>query len=203
MLVAPYLCYMRQDAAFIAGEAISQRVVGALLARCFERVVTVDAHLHRTPDIASIFPGIQSDNLSAIPAIAETLRRGALDPATVVVGPDSESLPWVSDLAGRLGLRHTVATKTRHGDRAVAIEFSDPACIAGHPALIADDIVSSGGTIVTCARALSAAGSDGHRRGRDPRAVSGSGKSGDDFGGNPFDPVDTKRAAFHQCHRTR
>jgi ribose-phosphate pyrophosphokinase len=158
VLVAPYLCYMRQDTAFTAGEAISQRVVGALLARCFDRVVTVDAHLHRTPDLASVFPGIQSDNLSAIPAIAETLRKGALDPATVVVGPDAESLPWVSDLAGRLRLRHTVATKTRHGDRSVAIEFSDRACISGHPALIVDDIVSSGATIVACARALTAAG---------------------------------------------
>lgn len=158
VLVAPYLCYMRQDTAFAAGEAVSQRVVGALLARCFDRVVTVDAHLHRTPDIASVFPGIQSDNLSAMPAIAETLRRGGLDPATVVAGPDAESLPWVSDLAGRLRLRHTVATKTRHGDRSVAIEFSDRACVSGHPALIVDDIVSSGGTIVACARALTAAG---------------------------------------------
>src|SRR5512134_1016436 len=32
VLVAPYLCYMRQDAAFRPGEAISQRVVGRLLA---------------------------------------------------------------------------------------------------------------------------------------------------------------------------
>ena len=32
VLVAPYLCYMRQDAAFHAGEAISQQVIGALLA---------------------------------------------------------------------------------------------------------------------------------------------------------------------------
>ena len=29
VLVAPYLCYMRQDAAFQEGEAISQKVVGA------------------------------------------------------------------------------------------------------------------------------------------------------------------------------
>ncbi len=158
VLVAPYLCYMRQDTAFAAGEAISQQVIGPLLARCFDRVVTVDAHLHRTPDIASVFPGIQSDNLSAIPAISEALRKRGLDPATIVVGPDAESRPWVSDLAGRLGLSHTVATKTRRGDRSVAIEFQDQACISGRPALIVDDIVSSGGTIIACAKALNAAG---------------------------------------------
>jgi ribose-phosphate pyrophosphokinase len=158
VLVAPYLCYMRQDTAFVEGEAISQKVVGPLLARCFDRVVTIDAHLHRTPDIASVFPGIRSDNLSAMPAISDALRSSGLDPATIVVGPDAESLPWVSDLAGRLGLLHTVATKIRRGDRSVAIEFQDHACIAGRPALIVDDIVSSGGTIITCARALDAAG---------------------------------------------
>ena len=86
VLVAPYLCYMRQDTAFHEGEAISQKVIGPLLARCVDRVVTVDAHLHRTPDIMAVFPGIQSDNLSAMPAISDTLRKAGLDPATVVVG---------------------------------------------------------------------------------------------------------------------
>lgn len=158
VLVAPYLCYMRQDTVFHAGEAISQKVIGALLARCFDRVITVDAHLHRTPDIAAVFPGIQSDNLSAMPAIADALRKTSLDPATVVAGPDTESLPWVSDLAGRLGLSFSVARKSRRGDRSVAIEFQDGARVAGHPALIVDDIVSSGGTIIACAKALTAAG---------------------------------------------
>jgi ribose-phosphate pyrophosphokinase len=158
VLVAPYLCYMRQDAAFHEGEAISQKVIGPLLAQCIDRVVTVDAHLHRTPDIDAIFPGIQSDNLSAMPAISDALRRTGLDPATVVAGPDAESLPWVRDLAGRLGLPYAVARKTRRGDRSVAIEFQDRARIAGRPALIVDDIVSSGGTIIACAKALTAAG---------------------------------------------
>jgi ribose-phosphate pyrophosphokinase len=157
VLVAPYLCYMRQDAAFHAGEAISQKVIGPLLAQCVDRIVTVDAHLHRTPNLATIFPGIGSDNLSAMPAISDVLKT-TLDPATVVIGPDTESLPWVSDLAGRLGLSHAVATKIRRSDRSVAIEFRDEARLAGRPALIVDDIVSSGGTMIACAKALSAAG---------------------------------------------
>lgn len=158
VLVAPYLCYMRQDAAFNEGEAISQKVIGPLLARHFERVITVGAHLHRTPHIAAVFPGIQSDNLSAMPAIACMLRNAGLDPATVVAGPDAESLPWVSDLAGLLGLSYVIAKKIRRGDRSVAIEFQDGTRIAGRPALIVDDVVSSGGTLIACARALTAAG---------------------------------------------
>ncbi len=73
VLVAPYLCYMRQDAAFKAGEAISQKVVGRLLAETFDRVITVDAHLHRTKTIQSVFPGIEAEDLSAMPAIADVL----------------------------------------------------------------------------------------------------------------------------------
>jgi len=149
---------MRQDTAFHEGEAISQKAIGLLIAGCVDRVITVDAHLHRTPDIGTVFPGIESDNLSAMPAIAVALRKTGLDPATVVVGPDAESEPWVSDLAGRLGLSHTVAQKTRRGDRSVEIGFPDPTCMTGHPALIVDDIVSSGGTMIACARALTSAG---------------------------------------------
>lgn len=158
ILLAPYLCYMRQDVAFHQGEAISQKVVGSLLARCMDRVITVDAHLHRTPDIREVFPGIEVDNLSAMPAIADALRKDPLDPATVVIGPDAESRPWVGDLAGRLGLASTVAHKTRSGDRSVEIRFLEAAKIAGRPALIADDIVSSGGTMIAFAKALAAAG---------------------------------------------
>lgn len=158
VLAAPYLCYMRQDTAFHAGEAISQRAVGRLLVGLVDRVVTVDAHLHRTRTIGDVFPGIEADDLSAMPAIADALRAGGFDPATVVVGPDEESRPWVADLAGRLGAGHVVARKTRRGDRSVAIAFTDPNAVAGRPALMVDDIVASGGTLMACAKALTAAG---------------------------------------------
>ncbi len=160
VLLAPYLCYMRQDTAFSQGEAISQRAVGQLLAGIMDRVITVDTHLHRTTDIRMVFPGIEADNLSAMPAIANALRTAGMDPTTIVAGPDAESGPWVSDLSGRLGLAQVVARKIRRGDRSVQIEFPDPASIAGRPILLVDDIVSSGGTLVACAKALKAAGAE-------------------------------------------
>ena len=158
VLVAPYLCYMRQDIAFHAGEAISQRAMGSLLATIVDRVVTVDAHLHRTPDIGAVFPGIEAENLSAMPAIANTLAKAGVDPATIVIGPDAESEPWVRDLAARLGLQHTVARKVRHGDRSVEIDFADAALLAGRPALMVDDIVASGTTLTVAAKTLRAMG---------------------------------------------
>ena len=158
VLAAPYLCYMRQDAAFHQGEAISQKVIGRLIAATVDRVLTVDAHLHRTKTIAEVFPNIEADNLSAMPAIADYLHADGFAPDTIVIGPDAESEPWVADLAGRLGLAHLVARKTRRSDRSVEIAFPDAKLLAGRPALLVDDIVSSGATLITCAKALTAAG---------------------------------------------
>ena len=157
VLLAPYLCYMRQDTAFHPGEAISQRAIGQLLARTVDRVITVDAHLHRTPDIGAVFPEIEADNLSAVPAFAQALRASGFDPSTLVVGPDAESQNWVGDLAERLGLATAVAHKTRHGDRTVEIDFAGTVSPADRPVLLIDDIVSSGGTLIACAEALKAA----------------------------------------------
>lgn len=161
VLLAPYLCYMRQDTVFHHGEAISQRAIGQLLSRMVDRVITVDAHLHRTPNIGAVFPGIEADNLSAVPAFAQALRASGFDPSTLVVGPDAESQSWVRALADQLGLAFAVARKTRHGDRSVAVDFASTVSPAGRPVLLLDDIVSSGATLITCAAALKTAGAQG------------------------------------------
>lgn len=158
VLLAPYLCYMRQDTAFHQGEAISQRAIGQLLARTVDRVITVEAHLHRTPDIRTVFPGIEAENLSAVPAFAQALRASGFDSSTLVVGPDAESRAWVGGLADQLGLASAVAHKIRHGDRSVEIDFAGTVSPAGRPVLLVDDIVASGGTLIACAGALKAAG---------------------------------------------
>ena len=158
VLVSPYLGYMRQDAAFHPGEAISQRAIGTLLANTFDCVITFDAHLHRTPNLAGVFPGIEAHNLSATPAIEAVLRADTVAPTTVVVGPDEESRSWVADIAGRLGLSYSVARKVRRTDQSVQIAFPDTTLFAGRPVLFIDDIVSSGGTLTACAEALAASG---------------------------------------------
>ncbi len=158
VLLAPYLCYMRQDTAFHPGEAISQKVMGRLIAGDFDRVITVDAHLHRTGKIEDVFAGIEAEDLSAMPAIAEFLAAQGRAAGAIVVGPDAESEPWVRDLAGRLGVEHAVARKVRHDDRSVELTFADPALFKERPVILVDDIVSSGGTLIACAKALLAAG---------------------------------------------
>ncbi len=157
VLVAPYLCYLRQDSVFAPGQPISQKVIGELLGDRFDRIVTVDAHLHRTPDISAIFPQTSATNLSAAPVIAAWLQR-ACPAVDLVIGPDVESEPWVRQVATLLGAEHRLFAKTRLGDSDVHLALQNPADVAGRTAALVDDICSSGGTLIKAAEALKAAG---------------------------------------------
>jgi ribose-phosphate pyrophosphokinase len=152
-LVAPYLGYMRQDAAFAPGEPVSQRVIGRVLGEAFERVLCVEAHLHRVKALADVFP-CDAASLPAAPALAAWLGGAG---APLLVGPDEESEPWVSELAERAGLRACAAAKRRRGDREVEISLPTLGRGAEH-AVMVDDIVSTGATLAALARALAAAG---------------------------------------------
>lgn len=158
VLVAPYLCYMRQDTAFHTGEAVSQRAVGRFLAGIVDRIVTVDPHLHRTKRLDAVFPSIASQALSAAALIGRALVDEGIEPDTLVVGPDAESRQWVEAVAATAGLDFDVGEKQRQGDRSVTIAFPDPRRIAGRPVVIVDDLVASGGTVRTAAVRLAAAG---------------------------------------------
>jgi ribose-phosphate pyrophosphokinase len=153
-LVVPYLAYMRQDRVFAAGEPISQRVVGALLGGVFDRVVTVEAHLHRVRTLAEVFP-CRAESLPAAPALARWL--DGRSEATLLVGPDAESEPWVQSLAEAARLPFRVGRKTRRGDLEVDVELPG---LPASPArvLLVDDIASTGATLAAAARSLRAAG---------------------------------------------
>ena len=150
-LVAPYLCYMRQDIAFHPGEAVSQRIIGGFLARLFDRVITVDAHLHRIETLDQALPGIRAINLSAAPLFSKFLNRQAGQ--VLLIGPDSESAQWVEAIADRAGCPFAVADKRRLGDREVEITL--PAYdYSGKRIVLVDDVISTGHTLMRIASAL-------------------------------------------------
>jgi len=146
-LIAPYLGYMRQDIAFHEGEAITARLFAAELSGSFDWIATVDPHLHRIPKLDAIFT-IPAIAVHAAPAIADWISTNVERP--VVVGPDSESAQWVSEIAKNCRAPYATFRKTRRGDSDVVVSGELP---AGGTAVIVDDIISTAHTMAEAVRA--------------------------------------------------
>ncbi len=155
VLVVPYLAYMRQDIAFHPGEAVSQRVIGRLLAEHCDALLTLDPHLHRTPSLGEVMPGIEAVSVSAAPVLAAALDEDA-DP--LLIGPDEESRQWVEAIARPRGLEFLLGSKRRLGDCEVDLAIDGIERAAGRAVVLVDDLVSSGGTLKASARLLRGAG---------------------------------------------
>ena len=143
-LVAPYLCYMRQDKAFNPGEVVSQTIVGNFLAELFENVITVDPHLHRIQRLQQAVPTRNAVRLSATSLMAEFLRESFKDP--IILAPDSEAEQWVSAVANPYQWQYGVCSKIRSGDKNVEITLPK-IDLDGRCVVIVDDVASSGQTL--------------------------------------------------------
>jgi len=154
-LVAPYLCYMRQDIANRPGEAVSQRIIGQMLAKLFDDVITVDPHLHRISRLEQAIPIANALSLSAGHIIGEFLKQRLKK--AILLGPDSESEQWVSAIAKTIGFDYGVANKIRRGDREVEITLPDMN-YGGQEVVIIDDMASTGRTMARTITLLRKAG---------------------------------------------
>lgn len=154
-LLAPYLAYMRQDKRFRPGEAVSSRSFARLVSSSFDRLVTVDPHLHRFPALDALYT-IPATALHAAPLIADWIGREVKDP--LPIGPDEESEQWVGAIAQRIGAPHAVLKKIRHGDRSVEIALPDLSQWKDRQPVLVDDIASSGQTLIEAATKLVEAG---------------------------------------------
>lgn len=151
ILVAPYLCYMRQDKAFHPGEVISQKIIGQLLGQLFDVVITVDAHLHRIRQLNEAIPLQHAINLTATEPMAHFLQNEFKRP--LLIGPDSESEQWVQAIARRQHLDFVVAEKQRLGDTEVVVSLP-AADYAQRDIVMVDDVASTGKTLLAVAEQL-------------------------------------------------
>jgi len=156
-LIAPYLCYMRQDIANQPGETVSQRIIGKLLAGLFDDVITVDPHLHRISSLQQAIPIKNAISLTAADEIGRFLKQ-QLNHA-LLLGPDSESKQWVATIANKIGFDFAIADKKRLGDKQVELFLPDRD-YRNIPIIIVDDMASTGRTLAGAARLLQQAGSN-------------------------------------------
>lgn len=154
-LVAPYLPYMRQDARFREGEAVTSRSFARLISAAFDWLVTVDPHLHRYQALDEVYR-IPAAVVPSAPAVAAWVHQRVAKP--VIVGPDEESLQWVAEVADLAGCPHTVMRKLRHGDRDIEQALPDLQTLQGHTPVLVDDIISTAHTMAGAVRGLRAAG---------------------------------------------
>ncbi len=153
--VIPYLGYSRQDKQHRVGEPISSRVIAKFIeVSKFKEVIVVDLH----NDAIVGFFQIPVTHISAMPVLIDAVKRlHPKDP--VVVSPDVGGVRRARNFAYQMDADLVVMEKKRFIDRHDTSEnFQIIGDVHGKTAIINDDIISTGGTVVHGAQALREAG---------------------------------------------
>jgi ribose-phosphate pyrophosphokinase len=148
--VIPYFPYVRSDKKDKPRISITARLMADLLQTAgADRVVTMDLH---SPQAQGFFR-IPVDHLQATPIIADYLLSQDLSNSVLVAG-DAGEAKEVGRYANRLHLPMAIVDKRRYDDSERAVATNLIGNVAGKNAIIVDDEVSTGGTLLEAARFL-------------------------------------------------
>jgi ribose-phosphate pyrophosphokinase len=149
--VIPYLAYARQDKAFLEGEIASVALVAKMLkAAGVRRLVTVDIHSRLA---MSYFEDMQ--NVSSIPLLAEHAMSKMKLHRPIAVSPDAGGADRAGEFAKMIKTDMVALKKSRDRNTGeVSVEEKLDTNIAGRDAILIDDMISSGGSIVKAAEVL-------------------------------------------------
>lgn len=154
--VIPYFGFARQERRTHAGEALGARVVAEVL-ECgrFAKLFTVDLHSAALEGFVST----PVEHLSAVPLLVEAVRPEVREDC-VVVSPDLGGAKLAREYATRLGVPMAVIQKSRATARdVVATEILGD--VSGRRAIIVDDMISTGATILAAVEVLRRRGTRG------------------------------------------
>ncbi len=146
--VVPYLGYARQDRKHKGRVPISARLVADLIETAgADRVLTVDLHASQ---IQGFFK-IPVDHLPGRIAFENGFQENLKN--IVVISPDAGSIQRAGPLANELNVPLVIIDKRRMDERKITVRtvIGD---VKGKTALLADDIIATGGTMVGDAEAL-------------------------------------------------
>ena len=151
--VVPYFGYARQDRRTTPGQALGSAVVAdAIAAAGADRLIVVDPH---TPALEAVCR-IPVETLSAVPALSGELA-GELPKGAVIVAPDLGAVKLAEQYAGVLHGPVAVVRKQRESGSAVAA-LDIAGDVRGRPAVIIDDMITTGATIEAAVGLLRASG---------------------------------------------
>lgn len=149
-LVIPYFGYARQDRVFKPGEPESAKVMCELLSRVCDYVITID--IHKEAVLESF--GKKYADLKAANAMGDYFKGRGID---MVFSPDIGAAGRAKMVGERMGVPYDHLEKHRVSGTEVEIKPAN-SDVKGKKILIVDDMISTGGTIMTATTQLKAAG---------------------------------------------
>lgn len=144
-VVSPYLAYTRQDKVFVDGEIITIKLVGKILA-CLgiTKLITIDSHKPNALNYS-----FATIDLTAIPSLSSYVKHNLTMNNPIVISPDEGGIERAKKFAGLINANSLSLVKTRDrftGD--VSISLLDQGSLKNCDALIVDDMISTGTSIM-------------------------------------------------------
>jgi ribose-phosphate pyrophosphokinase len=149
--IIPYFSFARSDKKDAPRISITARLVADLLKTAgATHVMTIMLH---SPQVHGFF-GMPTDHLSSLRVFREYLAGRDLSD-TVIVSPDMGQAKSAARFARNLGLQFAAGNKVRVSDSEVRISGLTGSSVRGHKrALIYDDEIATGGSILELSRLL-------------------------------------------------
>lgn len=152
VVVIPWYAYSRQDRKTKPREPITARLVANMIEVAgADRVMTMDLHVGQIEGFFSVPVNHLTAMHTFVDYFVEQGFKGACD--AVVVAPDTGEVKVAKRLADHLGLPWAIVNKLRRnpGESEVTHVIGE---VAGKRAIMVDDIIDGGGTIVGAAERL-------------------------------------------------
>jgi len=148
--VIPYFGYARQDRKVVPRTAISAKLVSNLITNAgANRILSVDLHAGQIQG----FFDIPVDNLFATPIFARHIKKNIKTNNLICVAPDVGGVERTRALSRRINVGIAIIDKRRPAPGKSEV-MNIVGNIKNKICVIVDDIIDSGGTIVSAAKAL-------------------------------------------------
>ena len=151
-VIIPYMAYARQDKAFLDGEIISIAVLAQLIENFgVDEVITVDIH----QEVSLSYFSTKIKNISAIPLLADYIKNNVTLEKSFIISPDAGGIKRAEKFAQLLELPILCLKKKRDRKTGfISIDENIGMKVDGMNAILIDDMISTGGSIVKACEVL-------------------------------------------------
>ena len=148
----PYLAYSRHDKNEPGKSHTIAFIANILSAAGVDRVVTVDIH---NPDSIKLFP-MPLESLPTTNLFAQLIKTNSMRDA-MIVSPDEGAIERCKAVAKAAGIKRSIAhfKKTRNEKGITLGKFTG---VISESAIVIDDMIDTGGTLISCCKRLLADG---------------------------------------------